>query len=106
MAEDLMLDPVNSRDGRRGSEATVVSITHQAPTSRTQIPVEDKPIETDEQLIETFGKRKANKIATGEYAVEDGVLYDLSLFQAIFSTIKKKWFMALFLNAMTCQSAV
>jgi len=103
MAEDLMLNPVSSRDGRRGSAATVVSVTPEVPKSRPQVPVKDKAIETDEELIKMFGKRKAKKIAVGAYAVEDGVLYDLSLFRAMFSTVRNKWLKALFLNAMTCK---
>ena len=102
-AEDLTLNPVDSRANRRGSEATVVSLAPDARRRPSRVPAADVPTDNPDHITKMFGKRKARKIATGQYAVEDGVLYDMSFFRAVFSTMKKHWLLCLFLNSMSCE---
>jgi hypothetical protein len=104
MAEDLSLNPTSSRSDRRGSEATVVSHTPTTREFKAPTTIKDDHVaEVDKQIEETFGKRKARKVMEGQYAVEDGKLYDMSLSRAIFSTVKKPWLLCLFFNAMPCE---
>jgi hypothetical protein len=103
LAEDLTLNPVDSRANRRGSEATVVSLAPDARRRPSRVPAADVTTESPDQNIKMFGKRKGKKIATGQYAVESGVLYDMSFFRAVFSTMKRHWVLCLFLNSMSCE---
>jgi hypothetical protein len=104
MAEDLTLNPMNSRSDRRGSEATVVRRVDKAAKPKSDASLPDKLTEDDEQVIKSFGKRKAKKISMGQCAVEDGAFYDMSFTRVLVSTIKNQWFFCLFLNSMACKS--
>ena len=104
LAEDLTLNPMNSRSDRRGSEATVVSRLGKPSEPKHDATFTEKYTDCDEQVIKSFGKRKAKKITMGQCAVEDGVFYDMSFTRVIFSTIKKQWFLCLFLNSVACRS--
>lgn len=104
LAEDLTLNPMNSRSDRRGSEATVISRVTIPSEPKVKAPLRNGPSESDDPLIKSFGKRKAKKISAGQCAVEDGVFYDMSFTRALIATIKKQWFVCLFLNSMTCKS--
>jgi hypothetical protein len=103
LAEDLTLNPMNSRSDRRGSEVTVVSRVDKAAKPKSDASLPDKLTEDDEQVIKSFGKRKAKKIIMGQCAVEDGAFYDMSFTRVLISTIKKQWFFCLFLNSMACK---
>jgi hypothetical protein len=103
LAEGLTLNPMNSRSDRRGSEATVVSRVEKSSELKTNAMLPDQVTEDDEQMIKSFGKRKAKKISKGQCAVEDGTFYDMSFTRVLISTIKKQWFFCLFLNSMACK---
>jgi len=104
LAEDLTLNPMNSRSDRRGSEATVVSRVEKVAKPKSDASLPDKVTEDDEQVIKSFGKRKAKKISMGQCAIEDGAFYDMSFTRVLVSTIKKQWLFCLFLNSMACES--
>jgi hypothetical protein len=104
MAEDLTLNPINSRSERRGSQATVVSRVPISSKTVPQGPATGGLAETDDQIVKQFGKRKGRQVAMGQSAVEDGMFYDMSFTRVLFTTIKKQWFICLFLNSLACKS--
>ena len=104
LTEDLTLKPMGSRTDRRGSETTVVSHVAKSADTKPQLRKAQGVAETDDQIIKSLGKRKAKKVSMGQCAVEDGVFYDMSFTRVIFATVKKKWFLCLFLNFMVCKS--
>jgi ATP-binding cassette subfamily C (CFTR/MRP) protein 1 len=76
-----------------------------SPSSEAKThPIAVGDSKSDDEVVKLFGKRKAKRVSTGQSAVEDGVLYDISFTRVLFSTIKTQWFLCLFLNGITCQS--
>lgn len=104
MAEDLTLNPINSRSECRDSQATVVSRIPIASKTNSRGPTTGGLAETDDQIVQQFGKRKGRQVAMGQSAVEDGRFYDMSFTRVLFTTIKKQWFICLFLNSLACKS--
>ena len=55
--------------------------------------------------IRCFGKKKAERIATGKLAIEDGREYDMQLWKAVFKTIQSPWLFASCLETIYGKSA-
>ena len=53
--------------------------------------------------VTRYGKAKAKKIAEGKIAIEDGKEYDLSLFKAIFKTVRLRWLGLCILQLCGCR---
>lgn len=101
VSEDLSLGTINSRSDRRGSEATVVSLPAETPEKQ----LVKRPLgESDPAIISKWGKEKGKKIAEDQYAVEAGILYDMSLERALFKTVKKPWWICFWLIFIDCES--
>jgi hypothetical protein len=101
VSDDLSLGTINSRPDRRGSEATVVSYT--GTPSKTGA-TKDASEESEPDLIAKWGKKKAKKIAGDAYAVEDGVMYDMSFERSLFKTVTKPWWICFWLLFADCES--
>ena len=59
----------------------------------------EKKEEVNTDLRKKYGKKKAKKIVEGEYVVEDGKVWDMSLLGAIFSTVWMEWTLCVVLNS-------
>jgi hypothetical protein len=101
VSDDLSLGTINSRPDRRGPEATVVSYTGAPANTGTTKDASEEP---EPDLIAKWGKKKAKKIAGDAYAVEDGVMYDMSFERSLFKTVTKPWWICFWLLFADCES--
>jgi hypothetical protein len=78
--------------------------TRTRPAKRDAAKAQDsKREEPDPDLIKTFGKRKAKKIAQGKLVAEDGQTYDISLSWAMFRTMVPQWSVSVLFCAISCK---
>jgi hypothetical protein len=102
VSDDLSLGTINSRPDRRGSETTIT--THVAAAHAKQADHTQASMEVDNDLVKQFGSKKAKKIAEDAYAVEDGVMYDMSLLRSLFETVQKQWWVCFAIILCDCKS--
>jgi ATP-binding cassette subfamily C (CFTR/MRP) protein 1 len=62
--------------------------------SRAQTVEREGVAEPDPEYVKKYGKKKAKRIAEGTLAVEDGILYDMSVPKAVMWATWKKWLVA------------
>jgi ATP-binding cassette subfamily C (CFTR/MRP) protein 1 len=58
----------------------------------------------NESPSKQLSKKKAKKLAAGTIAIEDGKTYDMSLWKAIYITVWRQWWWAVFLNGIGSES--
>jgi hypothetical protein len=102
VSDDLSLGTINSRPDRRGSEATITTHVAAAHTKQADHTQASKAI--DNHLVNQFGSKKAKKVAEDAYAVEDGVLYDMSLLRSLFKTVREQWWFCFAIIFCDCKS--
>ena len=72
-------------------------------TRRDDKPEKPATPTVDPDLEKKYGKNKAAKLAAGKIAVENGKLYDMSLVNAIWHTVKMDWIIGCSFYACGCE---
>lgn len=55
--------------------------------------------EADVDVVKLLGKRRAKKVDDGDLIYEDGEVWDMSLWKAIYLVTRQQWLMAVLWNA-------
>lgn len=116
MMETLNEPDIDACDASQGDLARHLSriSTRRASVATLQPEPTDKEVSqkleaagseqtSKDDLIKTFGHRKAKKILAGNLAAEDGVLYDMSLVRACYQVYKREFWFGTILLTLGCE---
>lgn len=103
VSDDLTLGKVDSRVSRRGSDMTMIGDTLNLRRP-SHIAKDPEQSEKQESLVKRLGKKKAKRVADGLGAEEHGNFYDMSVWRAIFLSIRKQWIGCVLTLGIACES--
>lgn len=103
VSDDLTLATIDSRVSRRGSGMTMIgdSLNLRRPS---QVAKDPEQSAKQESLAKRLGKKKAKRVADGLGAEEDGNFYDMSVWRAIFLSIRRQWIACALILGTACES--
>lgn len=73
--------------------------------SRRPSQIVKGPVHTENQeaLVKRLGKKRAKRVADGLGAEEDGGFYDMSLWRAVFLSIRLQWILCVLIHIGACE---
>ena len=82
-----------------------MTVIGEALESRRPSQIVKGPVQTENQeaLVKRLGKKRAKRVADGLGAEEDGNFYDMSLWRAIFLSIRLQWILCALTFGTACE---